>query len=115
MVAVRERGPDPLEQAWHPGALVVVARLPRARADAAADDQHVHALTWASAPPLSSTIAGLQRATSADWEAEILPPRPLADAGCGVHTFGSPVGFLMQTETLADRRGICSVVAPDRM
>ena len=41
---MRESGPDPLEQAGHPGALVVVARLTRARADAAADDQHADAL-----------------------------------------------------------------------
>ncbi len=47
MVPVREGGPDPLEKARHPCALVVVARLPRARADAAADDQHVYALACA--------------------------------------------------------------------
>ena len=44
VVAMREGGPDPLEQARHPCALVVVARLPRAGADAAADHQHVGAL-----------------------------------------------------------------------
>ena len=44
MMAVRKRRPDPLEQAGHPGALVVVPRLPRAGADAAANDQHIGAL-----------------------------------------------------------------------
>ncbi len=44
MVAVREGGPDPLEQPRHPRALVVVPRLPRAGAHAAADHQHVGTL-----------------------------------------------------------------------
>ena len=47
VVPVRERGPYPLEEARHPRALVVVARLPCARADTAADDQYVDTLAWA--------------------------------------------------------------------